>query len=274
MPPVAGRMMAVEGRTSVEIFALLGHNGAGKTTTISMLTGLTTATSYDEASVDGFDIESQMNEIRAMIGLCPQFDVLFNDLTARQHLELFAAIKDIKNPKGKIDALMKNLDLPDTTQRCVTFSGGTKRRMSVGNAMVGGASLIFLDEPSSGMDPLSRRQMWDMLKEEREKGTTIVLTTHFMEEADYLGDRIAIMSHGRLYCCDTSQHLKERYGVGYYVTLVKSHESQMTPDVEAMTSLITRHVPETVLAPRLFGRCDFLAPHPGALEVRRTVDRN
>lgn len=203
-----------------EIFALLGHNGAGKTTTISMLIGMLSSTSYDVAEVLGYDLNTDLNLIRHHIGICPQFDVLFDDLSARQHLELYAAIKG-KRLTDANDLLMK-LKLPTDDQKASTFSGGMKRRLSVGNAIVGDSPILFLDEPSSGLDPLSRRQLWELLREEKNaKGKTIVLTTHFMEEADYLGDRIAIMSHGRLYCCDTSANLKSTYGVGYYLNLAK-----------------------------------------------------
>jgi ATP-binding cassette subfamily A (ABC1) protein 3 len=136
-----------------EIYALLGHNGAGKTTTMSILTGMITPTSYDVASVDGYDIHEDMDRIRQTVGLCPQFDVLFGDLSARDHLLMFAGIKGVQNAEALVQTLLDDLELPVTNQRADTFSGGMKRRLSVGNAIVGGATLLFLDEPSSGMDP-------------------------------------------------------------------------------------------------------------------------
>ena len=262
-----------------EIFALLGHNGAGKTTTISILTGMITPTNYATATVSGMDISTEMDKIRSTIGLCPQFDVLFNDLTARQHLELFAEIKGMDRTCPKINSLMKELELPDDAQRSSTFSGGTKRRLSVGNALVGDASLIFLDEPSSGMDPLSRRKMWDLLRAERDAGKTIVLTTHFMEEADYLGERIAIMSRGRMFVCNTSQQLKDSFGVGYYLNLVKAsaakdngeeehqenhHDKKMRTkskcDVEGALALVQKHVPLASLLHDSSGEATVLLP--------------
>lgn len=246
-----------------EIFALLGHNGAGKTTTISILTGMITPTTYTEASVDGLDINENMDAIRRTVGLCPQFDVLFNDLTARQHLELFSEIKGVVDQE-RISYLMQELELPDTEQKSITFSGGTKRRLSVGNALVGGSTLIYLDEPSSGMDPLSRRKMWDLLKEEKNQGKTIVLTTHFMEEADYLGERIAIMSRGRMYCCDTAQQLKEQFGVGYYLNLVKGEKSEggsaRSSNVEEAAALVKKFVPEAELHHESSGEAQILLP--------------
>ena len=268
---------AVDGLTlgirSGEIFALLGHNGAGKTTTISILTGMVDASDYHQATVDGLDVHTQMDEIRQSIGLCPQFDVLFNDLSARQHLELFAGIKtdaesDPEVVQKRINYLLEELELTDDTKPAGKFSGGMKRRLSVGNALVGDASLVFLDEPSSGMDPLNRRRMWNLLKSERDSGKTIVLTTHFMEEADYLGDRIAIMSHGRLYCCDTSQQLKEQHGVGFYLTLVKRESSEKdstnaparTADVAGAQILICCHIPDVKLHHESSGDVTFMLP--------------
>jgi ATP-binding cassette subfamily A (ABC1) protein 3 len=262
-----------------EIFALLGHNGAGKTTTISILTGMITPSSYVQATVDGNDVSTSMDVIRRSVGLCPQFDVLFNDLTARQHLELFAEIKGLNRQSPRLEELMQALELPDTNQKSSTFSGGTKRRLSVGNALVGDATLIFLDEPSSGMDPLSRRKMWDLLKQERANGKTIVLTTHFMEEADYLGERIAIMSRGKLFCCNTSQQLKETHGVGYYLTFVKgeNHQEGSGNKSEEALKLIRRFVPEAHKHHESSGETQFLLPIaalPKFGELLTEVERN
>jgi ABC-type multidrug transport system ATPase subunit len=222
-----------------EIFALLGHNGAGKTTTISMLIGMISATEYTKCSIEGYDMDTQMDEIRRSISCCPQFDVLFDDLSGIQHMELYAAIKGV--PATRAHELLERLHLPLNDQRSQTYSGGMKRRLSVGCALVGGSTVIFLDEPSSGLDPLSRRRLWSLLKDERDAGKTIVLTTHFMEEADYLGDRIAIMSHGALVCCDTSNNLKHTHGVGYYLTVVKDPDATGSFRSDALLSLCNKH---------------------------------
>jgi ABC-type multidrug transport system ATPase subunit len=262
-----------------EIFALLGHNGAGKTTTISMLIGMLTSTSYDVAEVLGYDLNEDLDAIRQHIGICPQFDVLFDDLSARQHLDLYAAVKG--RPLVDGDAVLRRLKLPLDDQKSSTFSGGMKRRLSVGNALVGDSPIIFLDEPSSGLDPVSRRQLWELLREEKnQRGKTIVLTTHFMEEADYLGDRIAIMSHGRLYCCDTSANLKGTYGVGYYLNLAKktvtgNHQGAAAPTREGEDShavfdkasaceILNRYAPNWTLKQESVGDVTFLLP-PTAL---------
>ncbi|CUG91546.1 ABC transporter, putative [Bodo saltans] len=269
-----------------EIFALLGHNGAGKTTTISMLIGMLTSTSYDVAEVLGYDLNEDLDAIRQHIGICPQFDVLFDDLSARQHLDLYAAVKG--RPLVDGDAVLRRLKLPLDDQKSSTFSGGMKRRLSVGNALVGDSPIIFLDEPSSGLDPVSRRQLWELLREEKnQRGKTIVLTTHFMEEADYLGDRIAIMSHGRLYCCDTSANLKGTYGVGYYLNLAKKtvggnhhnggqqqhnnaaptregEDSHAVFDKSGACEILNRYAPNWTLKQESVGDVTFLLP-PSAL---------
>jgi ABC-type multidrug transport system ATPase subunit len=224
-----------------EIYALLGHNGAGKTTAMSVMTGMITATTYDTATINGFDITTQMDQIRQSVGLCPQFDVLFADLGARDHLLLFARIKGVANAEDNAEKLLNELELPLDDQRSSTFSGGMKRRLSVANAIVGESSLLLLDEPSSGMDPLSRRQMWDLLKRLKADGRTIVLSTHFMEEADYLGDRIAIMNAGHMFCCETSSVLKQKYGLGFTMTVAKV-QGECKPD--EICDVLQRHVPE------------------------------
>jgi ATP-binding cassette, subfamily A (ABC1), member 3 len=184
-----------------EIFALLGHNGAGKTTTINVLCGMLAA-SKGKAQIYGYNIKTQMKQIRKMMGICPQHNILFPKLTCREHLSIFADFKgmDRKLKDEEINRLLKDLNLEDK-QNVISsnLSGGYKRKLSLGIALVGGSKVVFLDEPSSGMDVTARREMWDMLKKYR-AGRVIILTTHYMEEADNLGDRIGIMSHGQMLC--------------------------------------------------------------------------
>ena len=228
-----------------EIFALLGHNGAGKTTTISMLTGMIKASGYLEASVNGLDIGTEMDEIRrTSLGFCPQFDVLYDDLSAYDHFTLFSMIKGQSGSSvsAEVNEMLLELELPTTDQPSSTYSGGMKRRLSTGNALIGKPSVVFLDEPSSGMDPLSRRKMWDLLKRQKDGGRTVVLTTHFMEEADYLGDRIAIMSHGRMFACSSSYELKRDHGVGFTLNCAKQREDPVI--AERVLECLRKHVPE------------------------------
>ncbi|KAK3933415.1 Phospholipid-transporting ATPase ABCA1, partial [Frankliniella fusca] len=203
-----------------QINCFLGHNGAGKTTTISMLTGMYRPSS-GTARLYGLDIRKDMDAIRANMGVCPQHNVLFGSLTVEEHLLFFGRIKGltVKQLKGEIDSMLSEMDLEKKRKAFAnTLSGGMKRKLSVGMAFVGGSKVVFLDEPTAGVDPFSRRGIWELLVKFR-KGRTIILTTHFMDEADLLGDRIAIMSEGRLQCCGSSVFLKERLGSGYHLTV-------------------------------------------------------
>nr|QBP34375.1 ATP-binding cassette sub-family A2 [Trichoplusia ni] len=227
-----------------QITVLLGHNGAGKSTTISMLTGNLKAT-RGSMSVAGFDMSSQAAAARSHIGLCPQHNVLFNELTVKEHLEFFARLKGFKGKqlKDEIDALITKLELEEKRDYpSKGLSGGQKRRLCVGIALSGAARVVLLDEPTSGMDPASRRALWELLQREK-KGRSMILTTHFMDEADILGDRVAIMANGRLQCVGSPYFLKRHYGVGYTLVVVKDDDF----DFEACTALINNYVPGSIM---------------------------
>lgn len=201
-----------------QLFCLLGPNGAGKTTAINCLTGITPVTSGD-ALIYGHSIRNcvGMSNIRKMIGVCPQFDVLWDALSAREHLHLFASIKGLppSTIKSVTEKSLAEVKLETAAQvRAGSYSGGMKRRLSVAIALIGDPKLVFLDEPTTGMDPINRRHVWDII-EDAKRGRAIVLTTHSMEEADILSDRIAIMAKGRLRCIGTSIRLKSKFGSGY-----------------------------------------------------------
>eukprot|EP01052_Picozoa_sp_SAG31_P012759 SAG31_NODE_753_length_12340_cov_8.786619_5_plen_1730_part_00 len=218
-----------------QIFALLGHNGAGKTTTISMLTGMTYPTSGD-ALVFGKSIVRDMPGVRQVIGFCPQHDVLYPDLTVTQHLRLFGRIKGIGADRiaDVATASIAEVGLTEKTDaKSSSLSGGQKRKLSLAMSMIGDSKAIFLDEPTSGMDPYSRRSTWSMLQAAR-AGKVMVLTTHFMDEADILGDRIGIMAKGELHCCGSSLFLKSRYGGGYNLAFAKCS----TGPAEGLQSLV------------------------------------
>ena len=173
-----------------QIFVLLGHNGAGKTTTITMLTGLYMPTSGD-AVVQGLSIRTHMAQIRQRIGVCPQHDVLFGELTVMEHLEIFAGLKGLEGEAAAAEVAEKIAEVGLTEKanvRAANLSGGQKRKLSLAISLVGDSRAVFLDEPTSGMDPYSRRSTWNILQNNRE-GRAIILTTHFMDEADILGDR-------------------------------------------------------------------------------------
>uniref|UniRef100_A0AAY4CUV3 P-type phospholipid transporter n=1 Tax=Denticeps clupeoides TaxID=299321 RepID=A0AAY4CUV3_9TELE len=223
-----GKKLAVDGLTlgfyEGQITSFLGHNGAGKTTTMSILTGLFPPTS-GTAYIMGKDIRSELSAIRQSLGVCPQHNVLFSMLTVEEHIWFYARLKGL--PEESVKAEMKQI-LSDTglphkrTSRTCQLSGGMQRKLSVALAFVGGSKVVILDEPTAGVDPYARRGIWDLLLKYR-AGRTIILSTHHMDEADILGDRIAIISHGRLCCVGSSLFLKTQLGTGYYLTLVKKN---------------------------------------------------
>lgn len=224
-----------------QIFALLGHNGAGKTTSISVLSGMYPPTSGD-AKVFGNSIKTNMYRIRQNLGVCPQHSILWDILTVEEHLRIFAKIKGV--PSDKIEQSIKDIiaecGLTEKTHvKTGLLSGGQKRKVCVAMALIGGSKVVFLDEPTSGMDPYSRRNMWELLRRAK-KGRVIILTTHFMDEADQLGDRIAIMAKGEIQCCGSSLFLKSRYGVGYTLTLNMAH-SDAKAGVNVVQNLVQKH---------------------------------
>lgn len=199
-----------------EITVLLGDNGAGKTTTMSMLTGMFPPTS-GTAVVNGSDIRSDIAGVRQSIGLCPQHNILFDDLTVREHIIFFSKLKGLTDAEADMEVLkfVEILELqPKIDAQSKTLSGGMKRKLSVGVALCGGSKVVLCDEPTSGMDPAARRALWDLLQQEK-RGRTICLSTHFMDEADVLGDRIAILHGGELKCYGSSFFLKNVFGAGY-----------------------------------------------------------
>uniref|UniRef100_A0A3Q3RRK1 P-type phospholipid transporter n=1 Tax=Mastacembelus armatus TaxID=205130 RepID=A0A3Q3RRK1_9TELE len=205
-----------------QITSFLGHNGAGKTTTISVLTGLfppTSGTIY----IKGMDIRYDMDIIRRTLGVCPQHNVLFDILTVEEHVWFYGCLKGMSGAevKDELDTLLDDVGLLHKRhEQTKNLSGGMQRKLSVAIAFVGGSKVVVLDEPTAGVDPYSRRGIWDLLLKYR-KDRTIILSTHYMDEAELLGDRIAIISQGKLCCCGSPLFLKSRLGSGYYLTVVK-----------------------------------------------------
>ncbi|PSN57079.1 ATP-binding cassette sub-family A member 5 [Blattella germanica] len=235
-----------------QITAILGHNGAGKTTLFNILTGLT-APSAGTAFVFGYDIRdpNDMHTIRRMTGVCPQHDILFDLLTPKEHLEFFAAVR------FEVSKTLRDIDLVDKANTFAKhLSGGQKRKLSVGIAVIGDPKIIILDEPTAGVDPYSRRHMWSVLQNRRH-GKVILLTTHFMDEADILADRKAVVSKGRLRCCGSSLFLKNKFGIGYHLTLVLEGVARE----HAITRLVTSHVPKAEKARRHGRELSFILPH-------------
>lgn len=206
-----------------------------------MLTGALSPSS-GTALIAGKDIRTDMSAIRDDIGICLQHDCLFPKLTVREHVQFFARVKGIYSKmtyaeaEASIDQSIKDVALGEKTNTFSSnLSGGMKRKLSLAIAFAGGSKVVFLDEPTSGMDPFSRRFSWNVIRQYRQN-RCIVLTTHFMDEADILGDRIAIMAEGTLRCCGSPLFLKKTYGVGYQLTIEK--RSNFKSDVgEAETAL-------------------------------------
>ncbi|ROL48223.1 ATP-binding cassette sub-family A member 1 [Anabarilius grahami] len=225
------------------ITSFLGHNGAGKTTTMSILTGLfppTAGTIY----VKGMDIRTDMDIIRRTLGVCPQHNVLFDILTVEEHVWFYGRMKgmSMEDVKKEINSLLEDVGLQHKRhEQTKNLSGGMQRKLSVAIAFIGGSKVVVLDEPTAGVDPYSRRGIWDLLLKYRE-GRTIILSTHYMDEADLLGDRIAIISQGKLCCYGTPLFLKARLGTGYYLTLVK-REMHRTP-----SSISTSKLPSAAVS--------------------------
>ncbi|KUF75756.1 ABC transporter A family member 1 [Phytophthora nicotianae] len=245
-PVPGGEKEAVKGlhlnMYSGQITCLLGHNGAGKTTLISMLTGVTPPTAGD-ATFHGLSIREDMDEVRESLGICFQHDVLYPELSVQDHLEFYARIKGYTGEElaDEVTAKVREVGLVDKrTTMSSALSGGMKRKLSVAISLLGDSSLVFLDEPTSGMDPYSRRSTWEILMNNRQN-RVMVLTTHFMDEADILGDRIAIMAEGELRCCGSALYLKNQFGVGYNLTIVKEENC----DDSKVIDFVSRYIPSS-----------------------------
>ncbi|CAJ0963995.1 unnamed protein product, partial [Mesorhabditis belari] len=208
-----------------QITALLGHNGAGKTTTMSLLCGLY-GPSHGTARIYGHDIRRNIRGVRDVLGICPQHNVLFAHLTVQEQLEFYASLKGVeeKDLQNEVNEILDSVALWDKKDKlAATLSGGMKRRLSIGIALIGGSKFVILDEPTAGVDVNSRKDIWKLLLKHKE-GRTILLSTHHMDEADVLSDRIAILSEGRLKALGSSVYLKRKHGHSYTLTLVKKKD--------------------------------------------------
>lgn len=193
-----------------EVFTILGTNGAGKSTTIKMLTTLVKPTS-GTATIMGYDIIKEKEKIRKFINISPQETAIANNLTVLENLEFFAGIYNINDSKQKINDLIMLFKLQNVLkQKVKTLSGGYKRKVSIAVSLINSPKILFLDEPTLGLDVISRRELWEIINILK-KDTTIILTTHYMEEAETLSDKIAIMNQGRLLVVDTPDNLKQNY---------------------------------------------------------------
>ncbi|KAJ6665350.1 hypothetical protein lerEdw1_004399 [Lerista edwardsae] len=249
------------------ITSLLGHNGAGKTTTISILTGLFPATS-GTIFVYGKDIRTDQDIIRKNMGICMQHNVLFSYLTTKEHLLLYGKIKVPHWSKekllGEVKRTLKETELYNHRYKLAgSLSGGMKRKLSISIALLGGSRVVILDEPTTGVDPCSRRGIWDIISKNK-KGRTIILSTHHLDEAEVLSDRIAFLEHGGLKCCGSPFYLKETFGSGYHLTLTKKKTPALSLpeecDTSAVTAMIQSHLPEAYLKEDIGGELVYVLP--------------
>src|SRR5437870_11394870 len=204
-----------------EFFGLLGPNGAGKTTTIGILTTRVLPT-WGVAQIEGIDVARDPVAVKRRIGVVPQVNNLDRSLTAKEillfHAEYFGVPKHAREQRAQ--RLLERFELADRGDEKITgFSGGMAQRLKIGRALMHDPAILFLDEPTTGLDPQSRRAMWDLLGELNRKGLTILLTTHYMEEADQLCGRIAIIDHGKVLALDSPAQLKRNVPGGYLIEL-------------------------------------------------------
>ncbi|XP_055285245.1 phospholipid-transporting ATPase ABCA7 isoform X7 [Moschus berezovskii] len=275
------------------ITAFLGHNGAGKTTTMSILSGLFPPTA-GSASVLGHDVRTSMAAIRPCLGVCPQYNVLFDLLTVDEHIWFYGRLKGLSAAAvgPEQDRLLQDVGLiPKRHAQTHHLSGGMQRKLSVAIAFVGGSQVVILDEPTAGVDPTSRRGIWELLLKYRE-GRTLILSTHHLDEAELLGDRVAVVAGGRLCCCGSPLFLRRHLGSGYYLTLAKGSpplatskkgETGLKNSLDAgqkrepggqassagaaqLWAIVQRHVPGTRLVKDLPHELVLALPYKGALD--------
>ncbi|WP_433201622.1 ATP-binding cassette domain-containing protein [Dactylosporangium sp. CS-047395] len=197
------------------VFSLLGPNGAGKTTTVNVLTTLLKADA-GTVRVAGHDVATHTKQVRAAIGVTGQFAAVDELLTGRENLRLMADLKRMRGAGELVDGLLERFDLTEAAAKLVhTYSGGMRRKLDLAMTLVGGPRIIFLDEPTTGLDPRSRRTMWGIVRELVAEGVTIFLTTQYLEEADQLADRVAVLDHGRLVAQGTPAELKRQVPGGH-----------------------------------------------------------
>src|SRR5438552_17132332 len=218
-----------------EIFGLLGPNGSGKTTTINMISGLSVPTS-GEVRVMGYDVRRNARQVRQILGSVPQETALYEELSAWTNMDFHADLFGIprKEKKERIIKMLELIQLLDRKDsRVSTFSGGMKRRLALGRALLHDPQLLYLDEPTLGVDVQARRAIWDYILVLRDQGKTVLITTNYLEEAQVLCERLAIIDHGKLIAVDTPEHLKQTYGG----SVIEVDTAQPVQDVAALRAL-------------------------------------
>uniref|UniRef100_A0A3Q1FT28 ATP binding cassette subfamily A member 7 n=1 Tax=Acanthochromis polyacanthus TaxID=80966 RepID=A0A3Q1FT28_9TELE len=251
----AGRKPAVDrlclGIPRSECFGLLGVNGAGKTSTFRMLTGDTPIT-HGEAFLNQYSVLTEMERVHQLMGYCPQFDAISDLLTGREHLELYARLRGV--PEESVTKVaqwgVKKLGLVQyAEQEAGGYSGGNKRKLSTAISLIGAPPVIFLDEPTTGMDPKAKRFLWNCILSVTKEGRAVVLTSHSMEECEALCTRMAIMVNGRFQCLGSVQHLKNRFGDGYTIIL-RLADTKVDPDSCPVNAYMMKSFPSLQLKER------------------------
>jgi ABC-2 type transport system ATP-binding protein len=221
-----------------EIFGILGPNGAGKTTTLEMLEGLR-APDSGAIQVAGRDPVREPKRVHAVIGVQLQTTALFDYLNCAEILALFASLYRANASPARVDELLRLVGLEEKGRsRINTLSGGQQQRLAVALALVNTPRIVFLDEPTTGLDPAARRTLWDTIRDIRAAGTTVVLTTHYMEEAEQLCDRIAIMDRGRVVACDTPQALIRDLGAEATVRAMTDSQGFTVDQLESLAGVV------------------------------------
>uniref|UniRef100_A0A8C4IP07 ATP-binding cassette, sub-family A (ABC1), member 7 n=1 Tax=Dicentrarchus labrax TaxID=13489 RepID=A0A8C4IP07_DICLA len=235
----------------LQCFGLLGVNGAGKTSTFRMLTG-DTAITYGDAFLNHHSVLTEMERVHQLMGYCPQFDAISDLLTGREHLELYARLRGVQEESVARVAQwgVKKLGLTQYAEReAGGYSGGNKRKLSTAISLIGAPPVIFLDEPTTGMDPKAKRFLWNCILSVTKEGRAVVLTSHSMEECEALCTRMAIMVNGRFQCLGSVQHLKNRFGDGYTIVL-RLVDSKSSPDSCPISTYMKSSFPSVELKER------------------------
>lgn len=231
-----------------EVFGLLGPNGAGKSTTIRMVTTLAQPTQGDIV-VAGYDVNRQQLEVRRQIGVVLQQTSVDGDMTVWENMEFHGRMHHIPNPQRRqsINTWLEYVELADRRDDKVkTLSGGMKRRLQIARALLHNPSILFLDEPTVGLDPQTRRRLWEIIQRLNQQGMTMLLTTHYMEEVEYLCDRIGVLDQGKLIELGTLEQLRQRHGEGIVMTQRGDRwDYQFFPTLEAANEHLDRQSDKT-----------------------------
>ncbi|XP_031638213.1 ATP-binding cassette sub-family A member 3-like [Contarinia nasturtii] len=281
-----GDFLAVKGISVAvkvaECFGLLGVNGAGKTTTFKMMTGDTSISSGD-VFLSGLSLKTQLAEVQKLIGYCPQFDALLDNLTGTQTLEIFGLLRGYrrKDISAMSARLAESLNFTKHIDKEIkSYSGGNKRKLSTAIALMGNPAVAYLDEPSSGMDIGAKRNLWDVVSQVRNSGTSIVLTSHSMEECEALCNRIAIMVNGEFKCLGSAQHLKNQFSKGFLLTIKLQSNGTNAKVTKAdakiaqnrISEVIRRNYPGAHLKEQYQGLLTFYVPQTNELKWSSMFD--